>query len=55
MSVTLPWHDPDHGKPTTVQLIVTTRNDMAIARPAFNATAWSTSRQRANIPVVGEI
>lgn len=53
--VTLPWRDPDHGKPVTVSLVVTTRNDQAITRPAFNATAWSTARRRADIPVGGEI
>jgi integrase len=54
-SVTLPWRDPELGKPVTVHLIVTTRNDAAIARPAFNARSWSTARRRADIPVGGEI
>jgi len=53
--VTLPWRDPDRGKPVTVSLVVTTRNGMAITRPAFNATAWSTARRRTGIPVGGEI
>lgn len=54
-TVTLPWRDPRGERLLTVDLIVTTRNDMAITRTAFNATVWSTARRRAHIPVGGEI
>lgn len=53
-AVTLPWRELD-GKPTTVHLISTTRNDLAIRRTSFNETVWSTARKRAGLPVGGEI
>lgn len=44
-SVTLPWRDPELGKPVKVHLIVTTRNDSAMALPSFNARSRSTARR----------
>lgn len=53
-AVTLPWREPD-GKPTTVHLITTTRNDQAIRRTSYNETVWSTARKHAGLTIGGEI
>lgn len=48
--VTLPWRDPANGKPVTVHLIVTTRNDNPLDRMLFNSRSWPTARRNAGIP-----
>ncbi len=52
--VTLPWRDPENGKPTTVHLIVTTRNDKPLDRLLFNSRSWPTARRKAEIPASRE-
>ncbi|GAB2818807.1 tyrosine-type recombinase/integrase [Lentzea nigeriaca] len=47
--VTLPW-ETSTGKPTTVRLIVTTRQSGACRRTTFNSETWKPALAKAKIP-----
>ena len=53
-SVALPWVDPDEGRPTTVKLMVTTRESKAIHRGYFNSRIWKPALRKAGVPVSRE-
>jgi integrase len=49
-SVTLPWVDPDEGRPTRVKLVVTTREKSALHRGYFNPRVWKPALWKAGVP-----
>jgi hypothetical protein len=48
--VTLPWRDPERGKPTTVTLMATTRERHSINRSYFNPAIWKVALRKAKVP-----
>jgi integrase len=49
-AVTLPWRDPERGKPTTVTLMATTRERHSINRGYFNPAIWKVALRKAKVP-----
>jgi integrase len=47
--VTLPWKDPDEGRPVTVRLMVTTREGKAVTRTYFNPRVWKRALVKAGV------
>jgi integrase len=49
VEVTLPWGSPG-GEPVTVELVLTSRERKALARPHFNSYVWKPALVAADIP-----
>ncbi|MFC4628295.1 tyrosine-type recombinase/integrase [Promicromonospora alba] len=49
VAVTLPWKDTD-GPPTTVNLIITSRERKALNRNYFNPFIWKKALEKAGVP-----
>lgn len=52
--VTLPWLDPEGGRPTTVPLVVTTRESGAVHRSYFNRRIWKPALRKVGVPPTRE-
>ncbi|GIG03240.1 site-specific integrase [Catellatospora citrea] len=50
VAITLPWEDPDKGKPVTARVIFTDGLRTAINRSTFDRKHWARARRRAGVP-----
>lgn len=53
-TVTLPWVDPENGKPHTARLLVTSRESRALNRTYFNSRLWKPALEKAGIEATRE-